>query len=633
MSLDKNFVQGFINNDGDENSIEGEVLGIVKNKEFGNSISKRHYSVLKVNQIIKIEDVKQAIIFREGFIVPEKRQDKHYDDYSYYFRKEREFLRKIFEAAKTRETSAEIERAKLALCIQTVDVFHSAIEKFSNNINICTEFVSFGKEFGVTEEVSRILKEILGKNTEKSPNFWICAIMFEYEVMDRPAVARKYTLDALNLNGDIKDYYFTYLRIELREGAKIQAANSEVGPDVESSLNRTRLIFETARKKFVKDLEFYIAFLNVVQEFNHTISLQEEIIKVLERNFPNREILYHILAQRELNGYHRQPVNGVHNLDDYDDEYKIELPGASVRYPRKKKLRKRIELAVEIYDSAVLLFKGTKTMWNFYINAMLKLKEEFPEENLHIEKILLRCLENADKTIKLDDVKSLMYLELLMLSKQRKKFDSVAQKMQKQHKYSNKFWDFLISKYISIDDEEAVIKTFEESGPGIMNNSTSFLTLYIGYFDKKGNTSKVEQIFRESCREPVVAETFRPLFLKWKGAKFGVEAARLLYFEFIRYEDPCSMIHEAMIEIELMQPRYDIGIVRSVYETYCSEIGLTMSRPWVNYIKCELTHGNPKYVKRLYFRARNTLGESELVELRREYSQMMSSFNRANYLM
>lgn len=634
MNLNKFFIQEYFNNEGDENSIEAEVFSIVKDNEIGNSVSKRDYRVLQVNKIIKIGDVKRAIIFREDFIVPEKRQDKQFDDYSFYFRRERQFLRKIYEAAKTREKSEEIERAKLALCNQTVDVFRSAIKKFPDRLNLCYAFVSFGKEFGVTKDVSRIFKEMLEKHTDLSSDFWICAIMFEYEVMERTAVARKYTLDALNLNDDVCDYYFTYLKIELREGAKIQTANSEVGPDVQSSLNRTRLIFETAKKKFVKDLNFAIGFLYIVQDFNYTISLQEEIMKDLERNYPNSEFLYHIRAQRELKGYHRQPVDGVHNLEDYDDEYKIEMPGASARYPRKKKLRKRLELAVEIYDSAILLFKGTETMWNYYILAMEQLVEEFPEEIVYINEVLLRCLENADKTITLDEVKSMHYLDLLMLSKQRKKFDSVAQKMQNRFRYYTKFWDFLIGKYISIDDEEAVIKTFKESGTAMLHTSVSLWTLFLGYFEKKGDKSKIEEIYKQSCREkPSVADNFKPLYMKWKAEQCGVEEARRLYFQYISNQNASFKVHEAMVEIEIMQPKYDMRIIRSVYETYCSDLGNMMPRPWLNFMQFELTYGNPNRVERMYSSALQILDASGSAELKREYSLMMPAWNRANYLM
>lgn len=123
------------------------------------------------------------------------------------------------------------------------------------------------------------------------------------------------------------------------------------------ALQHADVIYINGQKKFT-NIEFYIEILNIVDRFSYAKSIQETVLDDMRRLFPREELLWHTLAQRELNGLSTNDCT-VHmaEVKEEDEDRKPKFGKLKMIDTQtnsdSQSLRKRIELCVQIYDAAV----------------------------------------------------------------------------------------------------------------------------------------------------------------------------------------------------------------------------------------------------------------------------------------
>lgn len=142
--------------------------------------------------------------------------------------------------------------------------------------------------------------------------------------------------------------YFTFFQIELENKRKSEE---------KLALERAKVVYTNVRKKFT-DLKFFIEILSIADRFAYASSIQKTILDDMREFFPREELLWHTLAQRELNGLSTNDCS-VHLSDvkEEDEDSKPKFGKLKMidtqTNSNSQSLRKRIELCVQIYDAAV----------------------------------------------------------------------------------------------------------------------------------------------------------------------------------------------------------------------------------------------------------------------------------------
>lgn len=111
------------------------------------------------------------------------------------------------------------------------------------------------------------------------------------------------------------------------------------------ALQHAAIVYANGKKKFT-DITFYIEMLSIVDEFDSANSIQQSILCDMREMFQHEEIMWHNLAQRELNGL------ATDKLIKQEDEDKLKNDDTTIN-ARHSTLKKRIEMCVDVYEEAV----------------------------------------------------------------------------------------------------------------------------------------------------------------------------------------------------------------------------------------------------------------------------------------
>lgn len=202
---------------------------------------------------------------------------------------------------------------------------------------------------------------------------WIRTILWEYNENFNDGRVKSLLLRAQQRHPESQKLYLTFFRIELE--------NKRKSVELEA-LQHADVVYASSKKKFT-NIEFYIEMLNIVDKFSYAHSIQRHILDDMRNMFPRNEILWNTLAQRELKGLSNIDCNidftglikvecEFENMNDSDSETKggestdnrsedakmvdLDLKKMKIEElatPQQNTLKKRIEICVQIYESAV----------------------------------------------------------------------------------------------------------------------------------------------------------------------------------------------------------------------------------------------------------------------------------------
>lgn len=205
-----------------------------------------------------------------------------------------------------------------------------------------------------------------------NPEVWIRTILWEYNENYNDERVKSLLLRAQQRHPESHKLYLTFFRIRLENKRK---------SDELEALQHADVVYASSKKKFT-NIEFYIEMLNIVDKFSYAHSIQQRILDDMREMFPRAEILWHTLAQRELKGLSNidctvdfsgliklecdsesrndsDPENkGDESADNRNEDTKMDLNLKKMKIeelatPQQYTLKKRIEICVQVYESAV----------------------------------------------------------------------------------------------------------------------------------------------------------------------------------------------------------------------------------------------------------------------------------------
>lgn len=172
---------------------------------------------------------------------------------------------------------------------------------------------------------------------------WIRAILWEYNENYQDHRVKGLLLRAQQRHPESLPLYLTFFQIELE--------NKRNAP-VELALQHAEVVYMNGKKKCSK-IEYFLGMLGIVDKFEYARPIQKLILDNLRDLFPHRELLWHSLAQRELNGL-AHPDTHIDSNESIKQETQVDSKAGILKSVETSgaTLKKRIERCVQIYDSS-----------------------------------------------------------------------------------------------------------------------------------------------------------------------------------------------------------------------------------------------------------------------------------------
>lgn len=389
------------------------------------------------------------------------------------------------------------------------------------------------------------------------PEVWIRAILWEFNENFNDERVKSLLLRAQSRHPESQKLYLTFFQIELenkRQSEKLEA------------LQHADIVYSSSKKKFT-NIEFYIEMLNIVDKFSYANSIQQNLLDDMREMFPREEILWHTLAQRELNGL--SPVDCTvdfsgliksENGENKTEDNKVDLKKLKIEdlsSPPQHTLRKRIELCVQIYEEGVKAIDTSK-MWNFYINAMIDLNSDLSTQASLKRLSLKRAFEGANKSNQMSEDHYLQYIELLYTNNPKDaNIQSVFQRATKIYSKSLRIWLLCMRFYLQGNCFKKVQDVFNKAKNLLGAKGADLWQLYLIYLKScRSSEAHIEfdRYIDELARQPhATFNVLKAQILELLATTVNMKRARKKYGLFIKHYPACYEVHEMMADLEAKQ--------------------------------------------------------------------------------
>lgn len=336
--------------------------------------------------------------------------------------------------------------------------------------------------------------------------------------------------------------------------------------DEQIALQLADVVYMNGKINFKSEINFFIEMLNIADKFPYANPLQQTILDDMRSAFPNEELLWHTLAQRELNGMSPNDCTinfneMIKNEEDKGEQEDIKPNTSKMNVdsiaPASHTLKKRIEMCVQIYDEAVKVV-NTQKMWTYYIDAMLELNNDLSTKAACKRSVLGRAFLTANESNKMSENHYLQYIELLHSNNPKdENIIRVFRKAVSLYKNSTKIWLQFMRFYIQADNIDKVRETFKAARLQIGSNGADLWQLYMMYLKAIQNPStntEFERLIQEvACQPYSEFNNLKAFILETVAVTSNIKRARKCYDLFIRHMATCYEVHAMMADLEAKQ--------------------------------------------------------------------------------
>ncbi|XP_055310345.1 U3 small nucleolar RNA-associated protein 6 homolog [Sitodiplosis mosellana] len=574
------------------------------------------YEQMRILNLFTHEEILKMKKARENFEYRCTQPSRDIKDFVEYIKYERSVIGLTKQRSKLYKLTQNHTIATL-IAGRMKQLYAQALSKFPHNLRFWDEYIKFLQQFKFTKDIPATFDHMLQFHSDKA-DVWIRAILWEYNENYSHERVKGLLLRAQHLHPESQKLYLTFFQIELEN--KREA-------DESLALQHAQIVYTNGKKTFT-NVTFYIEMLNIVDKFSYANSIQHMIMNDLREMFQHEEIMWHTLAQRELNDLSTDQFIKLENEDNAMDEDSSRL--TAVQHSQ----RKRIEKCVEIYQEAVQVVNTAK-MWTYYINAMLALNNDTSSAVTQIglkRFSLSQAFEGANNSNQMSETHYLQYIELLYSNNPKdENIEQVLQKATKMFGTSESIWLQYLRYYIQANNFKKLKEIFKTAKLRLgATNGSEVWELYLIYLKSVQSNeanSEFERLISEvACQPHRSFNVLKAHILELLATTVSMKRARKTYLLFIKHFPSCYEVHEMMAELEAKQLKRDLDSERHCLEMLILNFGKTRTDVWLRYMRFERNVGEPKNVGRLHKSALATL-KPELLD---EFSAMYNFFSNGD---
>lgn len=485
---------------------------------------------------------------RESFEYRIAQPSKEIKDFLEYIKYERNLISLTKERVKLHKITQNNTIAKL-IALRMKQLYTQALAKFPQDTRFWDEFIKFLQQFKFSSDVSSTFERMLSFHMDK-PDVWIRLILWEYNENYQEHRMKNLLFRAQQKHPESQKLYLTFFQIELENKRKAEDIKAMQIADV---------VYSNGKKKF-GSIDYFIEMLNIVDKFPYAKPLQQTILDDMRRLFSRHELLWHTLAQRELNGLTLSDCTTdiVETVKREGDSSKNSHgPVADPSAPVVHTLKKRIELCVQIYDAAVREVDTTQ-MWDYYLNAMLELNSDLTTQAALKRHLLSRAFRAANESNNMSEDHYLQYVEMLYANNPKDETIAlVLNKSTTKFNHSLKVWMQCMRYYIHDNNFKQTQEIFQKAKKNLGANGQELWQLYLIYLKTHQNTEanqEFEHLVHEvSCQPHSAFNVFKAKILELLATTVNIKRARKTYQLFIKNFPNCYEVHEMMADLESKQ--------------------------------------------------------------------------------
>lgn len=486
-------------------------------------------------------------------------------------------------------------------------LYKDAIFKFQDDIRFWIAYIKFCKHVHLQNNVSHILGRMLQVHQDK-PKCWHIAARWELEENKNIQTARQFLLRGLHIHPTSQLLFLDAFRLELDDALANDQNNENSNNDTPATgtddnmtigLKRAHIIYQQASKR-IKDIKFIIELLNITKEYKNAQRLQNKIVSDIIQEYSHEPLMWNTMARRELEGLIQPVLNDVAMEIDSTEQVS---------------LRDRITSCNKVYQTAVKKIK-TEEMWSMYIECLIEINEKPSLPNFK-RKLLKTALSQAHQAKKLKEKYYLHWINMLNTEKKdentNKKLKEILSMATETIPSSISLWHARLRYLFAHGEEDEAEAAFSKATQILGEKSLPLWKLKILHVQAK-SPERNEQVFQAAMQaHPTIAQEIKSTYIEWLALTKNIQTARKVY-DNICLQPPFSLeLNNKMIELELTQPEISVKHVRKCNEMSILQFGKNNINVWIEYIKFEMKHGDPKKVGELHRRAVKTL-EPELTD-------------------
>ncbi|XP_031627058.1 U3 small nucleolar RNA-associated protein 6 homolog [Contarinia nasturtii] len=582
------------------------------------------YEQMRSLKIFSDEEILKIKKTRENFEYKITQPSRVIKDYVEYIKYERGLIATTKERIKQQKINTS-HSIIMQIADRMKKLYAQALSKFTNNIRFWDEYVKFLQTFKYIKDISPTFERMLQFHSDKV-DVWIRAILWEFKENFNDERVKRLLLRAQQRHPTSEKLYLTFFQIELEN--KCQSDELE-------ALQHADVVYSSSKKKFT-NIDFYIEMLNIVDKFKYASSIQQTILEDMRVMFPREEILWHKLAQRELNG-----LSTVDSTMDFSGVIKTEggecngedskeglkkLKIENLSAPPQHTLRKRIELSTCIYEEAVKQI-DTKKMWNYYIEAMMELNSDLSTQPVLKRYALRRAFEGANESNHMSEDHYLQYIhQLITNNPQDEAIEKVFQKATKMYENSLAIWLLCLRYYIQNENGfSKVQENFRKAKIVLGPRGAEVWELYLIYLKTNCTKAEIQREFKAFILELSLLKyaTFNQLkaqVLELVATTAKMKRAREVYEKFIKDHPDGYEYHDMMATLEAKQMKRDVEKERECMDKLIEHFGKSRADVWLRYMRFERNAGEPKNVSKLHKTALATLNPELLDDFSAQYN-------------
>ncbi|EDO36982.1 predicted protein [Nematostella vectensis] len=485
-------------------------------------------------------------------------------------------------------------------------LFQKALKKFVGDKQLWLQYIEFCKHTGSTRTLGKVFGQLLQYHPN-NPNFWVMAAKWEFEEGKNIPASRALLQRGIRMNPESKLLWLEYFRMELLHVdkvlkrrkvlglAKADQSEEEQVSDEFLAGRVAEIVYQKAIESIPDDVNFRISFLKIYKLFENTAQSQEKVYESLQRDFPDSEESWDVLARRYVEDLHAKATQLANNVTD---QQWIEAEEAKNK----------------VYEEAVQVIP-TEKMWDLYVTGSMEdIENCAPSKADQIVSRTIEICKKAEKNHLLSEKAAMTWSSLNLMTGDLAQALAVCKNAVKCHPQSVTLWVEYLRLMVLHGDSQAnlekdIWKALDSVPPGA---SLPLWQLFVDWA-LLCEHDDIETVFEKSLSSAKeVALFMKQRYLEWTAVTKGIRQARKLYKRVCSSEPVDQSLLKFCIKLEESQCTPSIKHIRALLDNIIDKFGSTDPDCWLDYIKLELTHpsGLPENAAKLHWRAmKNLCGE------------------------
>ncbi|KAH8275856.1 hypothetical protein KR018_012151 [Drosophila ironensis] len=585
----------------------GEFIAEMQERLLPEYEQMKHYCLFLPDQ------VREIVGRRERLFLKITKRQQTVTDYLEFILYEKNMHATIVE--KENKMHVKLHGLKTSISTRIMRLYREALGRFTHDRRLWGNWIKFSKKNNPVEVAGIYEKMLLYHGDE--PLLWVEAAQWLYEYnrlnIDR---VKDILLRGLHRHPDSQDLNKCFFDMMLKEAAladseRTLADNTLSEQDVK--LERVEAVYRNSMAN-ITQLGYFVGLLESCEDHHElTGKIQRIIIDDMQEKFPREPGLWDLLAQRELRGYHLGDGSDLEEDEETNNSGDDEPTTKKPRSTNVRSLKRRIQLCVTVYKSAVEELQ-TPEMWALYLDAMLNLNADDKTERSLKQQCLADALQAGHRS-RMMSVKHYALLRQMLCSAPSGREAAVTILTEALKTDSSvEMHRLLLATHIQNDSDTLVYNLFQKVHKNMGSEALLLWKMVLVYLRARRDSKsrrRVDEIFELACKAPWPEfGELRSDYVRYLWQERSVEAARKEYAKLAVLPPMSLALHRQMVDLEAsvaVQDNASTKHWRMCYEFMTCYFGKTEPGIWVEYLAFERDHGETKNIALLVQRALSTL--------------------------